>query len=131
MGGKNIGDSGDGVLKALGRPFVFQAKDIFNKMYPDCEFLPRAPDPEEIILDDDEQSKAADGAAEASADGETTAAEPQWIPTGPYVPVYSLHAALLPPTCLSALQLQYCFLSTYANMPKKIKTHTHTHTKSY
>lgn len=24
------------------------------KMYPDCEFLPRAPDPEEIILCDDE-----------------------------------------------------------------------------
>ncbi|XP_054261403.1 rab proteins geranylgeranyltransferase component A-like [Macrosteles quadrilineatus] len=32
---------------------VKQAKDIFKKMYPDCEFLPRAPDPEEIVLDDD------------------------------------------------------------------------------
>uniref|UniRef100_A0A1B6CWS9 Rab proteins geranylgeranyltransferase component A n=1 Tax=Clastoptera arizonana TaxID=38151 RepID=A0A1B6CWS9_9HEMI len=32
---------------------VKQAKEIFNKMYPDCEFLPRAPDPEEIVLDDD------------------------------------------------------------------------------
>lgn len=24
-------------------------------MYPDCEFLPRAPDPEEIVLEDDIQ----------------------------------------------------------------------------
>lgn len=24
-------------------------------MYPDCEFLPRAPDPDEIVLDDDSQ----------------------------------------------------------------------------
>lgn len=24
-------------------------------MYPECEFLPRAPDPEEIVLDDDSQ----------------------------------------------------------------------------
>lgn len=33
---------------------VKKAKDIFIKMYPDCEFLPRAPDPEEIILCEDE-----------------------------------------------------------------------------
>ncbi|XP_046394320.1 rab proteins geranylgeranyltransferase component A [Ischnura elegans] len=31
---------------------VKQAKDIFEKMYPGCEFLPRAPDPEEIVVDD-------------------------------------------------------------------------------
>lgn len=31
---------------------VKQAKQIFEKMYPGCEFLPRAPDPEEIIVDD-------------------------------------------------------------------------------
>ncbi|KAG8315248.1 hypothetical protein J6590_075347 [Homalodisca vitripennis] len=34
---------------------VKQAKEIFKKMYPDCEFLPRAPDPEEIVLDDDSE----------------------------------------------------------------------------
>ncbi|KAG8229783.1 hypothetical protein J437_LFUL005864 [Ladona fulva] len=32
--------------------FEFAAKQIFEKMYPGCEFLPRAPDPEEIIVDD-------------------------------------------------------------------------------
>lgn len=32
----------------------FQAKEIFSKMYPDSEFLPRAPDPEEIILEGEE-----------------------------------------------------------------------------
>lgn len=35
---------------------VKQAKEIFTKMYPDAEFLPRAPDPEEIILDGDEET---------------------------------------------------------------------------
>lgn len=34
-----------------------QAKAIFKSMYPDDEFLPRAPDPEEIIIGgDDEES---------------------------------------------------------------------------
>lgn len=31
-----------------------QARQIFTKMYPEEEFLPRAPDPEEIILEGDE-----------------------------------------------------------------------------
>lgn len=34
----------------------FQAKEIFNQLYPDCEFLPRAPDPEEIVLEGDESA---------------------------------------------------------------------------
>ncbi|XP_066581307.1 rab proteins geranylgeranyltransferase component A [Prorops nasuta] len=33
---------------------VNQAKNIFKSMYPDEEFLPRAPDPEEIVLEGDE-----------------------------------------------------------------------------
>jgi len=33
---------------------LFQAKSIFSKMYPDSEFLPRAPDPEELSLEVDE-----------------------------------------------------------------------------
>ncbi|KAJ4446648.1 hypothetical protein ANN_13345 [Periplaneta americana] len=33
---------------------VKQAKEIFTKMYPDSEFLPRAPDPEEIVLEGEE-----------------------------------------------------------------------------
>ncbi|PSN42493.1 hypothetical protein C0J52_09794 [Blattella germanica] len=35
---------------------VKQAKEIFNRMYPDNEFLPRAPDPEEIVLDGEDGS---------------------------------------------------------------------------
>jgi len=35
---------------------VNQAKEIFNKMYPDSEFLPRAPDPEEIMIEGDESA---------------------------------------------------------------------------
>jgi hypothetical protein len=35
---------------------LFQAKNIFSKMYPDSEFLPRAPDPEEILLEGDEST---------------------------------------------------------------------------
>lgn len=35
---------------------VKQAKEIFSKMYPDSEFLPRAPDPEEIVLEGDESA---------------------------------------------------------------------------
>lgn len=33
---------------------VMQAKEIFKGMYPDEDFLPRAPDPEEIVLEGDE-----------------------------------------------------------------------------
>ncbi|KAK2586255.1 hypothetical protein KPH14_001511 [Odynerus spinipes] len=33
---------------------VDQAKEIFKSMYPDEDFLPRAPDPEEIVLEGDE-----------------------------------------------------------------------------
>ena len=36
--------------------YFFQAKEIFSKMYPDSEFLPRAPDPEEILLEGDESA---------------------------------------------------------------------------
>ncbi|KAK7865799.1 hypothetical protein R5R35_001264 [Gryllus longicercus] len=35
---------------------VKQAKEIFTKMYPESEFLPRAPDPEEIVLEGEEGS---------------------------------------------------------------------------
>ncbi|XP_031838052.1 rab escort protein [Nomia melanderi] len=34
---------------------VNQAMSIFKAMYPDEDFLPRAPDPEEIVLDDEEE----------------------------------------------------------------------------
>jgi hypothetical protein len=37
-------------------PPFFQAKEIFSKMYPDSEFLPRAPDPEEIVLEGDDST---------------------------------------------------------------------------
>ncbi|KRT80051.1 hypothetical protein AMK59_8370 [Oryctes borbonicus] len=32
---------------------IKKAKEIFNSIYPDVEFLPRAPDPEEIIIGED------------------------------------------------------------------------------
>lgn len=35
---------------------VTEAKEIFSKMYPDSEFLPRAPDPEEILLEGEEST---------------------------------------------------------------------------
>ncbi|PNF21570.1 hypothetical protein B7P43_G12710 [Cryptotermes secundus] len=35
---------------------VTEAKAIFSKMYPDSEFLPRAPDPEEILLEGEESA---------------------------------------------------------------------------
>lgn len=31
--------------------WLFQAKTIFNEIFPETEFLPRAPDPEEIIIE--------------------------------------------------------------------------------
>lgn len=34
---------------------MFKAMSIFKAMYPDEDFLPRAPDPEEIVLDDEEE----------------------------------------------------------------------------
>lgn len=39
---------------------VKKAKDIFQRIYPDIEFLPRAPDPDEIIFGEEEQSKLND-----------------------------------------------------------------------
>lgn len=34
--------------------FFLQAKNLFTKIYPTEEFLPRAPDPDEIIIGDDD-----------------------------------------------------------------------------
>ncbi|XP_066998765.2 rab proteins geranylgeranyltransferase component A 2 [Anabrus simplex] len=49
---------------------VNQAKDIFTKMYPESEFLPRAPDPEEIVLEGDEAAPgpAFEGESEGKAE---------------------------------------------------------------
>ena len=51
--------------------YIEQAERVFHEMYPDEEFLPRAPDPEEIILDFEDapesqvqQSKHAQGSEE-------------------------------------------------------------------
>ncbi|XP_018335207.1 rab proteins geranylgeranyltransferase component A 2 [Agrilus planipennis] len=38
-------------------PSIKIAKGIFEKMYPDSEFLPRAPDPEEIVIEGDESNE--------------------------------------------------------------------------
>lgn len=36
-----------------------QARETFQKIYPNEEFLPRAPDPEEIVFDGDESAAQA------------------------------------------------------------------------
>lgn len=44
---------------------VWQAKDLFERFYPTEEFLPRAPDPDEIVDDDrDATEPSADLVAE-------------------------------------------------------------------
>lgn len=53
----------------------FQARDLFAKLYPIEEFLPRAPDPEEIIFGDDETSTAAGNVALNDVKPEENAAE--------------------------------------------------------
>jgi len=35
---------------------IANARDIFGKMFPDADFLPRAPDPEEIVVDGEDPS---------------------------------------------------------------------------
>ncbi|KAK4886577.1 hypothetical protein RN001_002848 [Aquatica leii] len=37
-------------------PAIAQAKEIFTSIYPDFEFLPRAPDPEEIIIEGEDNN---------------------------------------------------------------------------
>lgn len=47
------------VTKANIQTFVFvQAKNIFKEIYPDADFLPRAPDPDEIIIGDEAEESA-------------------------------------------------------------------------
>lgn len=41
-----------------------QAKNLFTEIYPDEEFLPRAPDPEEIVIEDDHQLQNTDSVTE-------------------------------------------------------------------
>ena len=49
---------------------IISAKTIFHGMFPDEEFLPRAPDPEEIVFGEDETTAEADN--ETTADGEAS-----------------------------------------------------------
>lgn len=51
-----------------------QAKDIFNRIYPDQEFLPRAPDPEEIIIGDEADDNDV-GQASGDTSGDLKAVE--------------------------------------------------------
>nr|XP_022900003.1 rab proteins geranylgeranyltransferase component A 1 isoform X1 [Onthophagus taurus]XP_022900004.1 rab proteins geranylgeranyltransferase component A 1 isoform X2 [Onthophagus taurus] len=39
---------------------IKKAKKIFNALYTDCEFLPRAPDPEELIIGEEEEDEKQD-----------------------------------------------------------------------
>lgn len=47
-----------------------QAKRLFRKICPDEEFLPRAPDPDEIVFGDDENPVPSDGFRELATDSE-------------------------------------------------------------
>lgn len=47
---------------------IDQAKDVFHEMFPGEEFLPRAPDPEEIILDFEDSSATSAAAGGDNAD---------------------------------------------------------------
>lgn len=50
---------------------VNEAREVFRTMYPNEEFLPRAPDPEEILLE--HENNPGDHRAPEEADGEVTA----------------------------------------------------------
>lgn len=56
-------------LKSINICF-FQAKSIFSRICPEEEFLPRAPDPEEIVLEDAEPAE--EEKPEESSEKETT-----------------------------------------------------------
>lgn len=48
--------------------FIFQARDIFKKILPEEEFLPKAPNPEDIIYVDDTEAQVADGSSKSEFD---------------------------------------------------------------
>lgn len=55
---------------------IKKAKAIFTSMYPNDEFLPRAPDPEEIILGDDrEDGESSKGFSEDGKEKETSVSQ--------------------------------------------------------
>lgn len=56
----------------------FQAKRIFQKLYDDEEFLPRAPDPDEIIIEGDNPT---DPSPSIVQEFESSIDEPQEIET--------------------------------------------------
>ncbi|KAJ8922725.1 hypothetical protein NQ315_007760 [Exocentrus adspersus] len=49
---------------------IKQAKQIFNELYPETEFLPRAPDPEEIVIGDEDEANE-ETTTEGKADSDT------------------------------------------------------------
>lgn len=48
---------------------IAEASDLFKKIYPEDEFLPRAPDPEEIIIGDDSETNDAAQTIESNSSG--------------------------------------------------------------
>lgn len=57
----------------------FQAKRIFQKLYGDEEFLPRAPDPDEIIIEGDNPTDPSQSMLQEfeSSPGESEVIEPE------------------------------------------------------
>jgi len=54
-----------------------QARDVFTKILPEEEFLPKAPNPEDIIYVDDAEAQVADGNSQSEfAEQETDQSEP-------------------------------------------------------
>jgi len=52
--------------------FIFQAKQVFEKICPEEEFLPKAPNPEDIIYDDSETGDEKETGFESEAGTATT-----------------------------------------------------------
>lgn len=59
ISGFELKSNGSGLIQATAPPFyeldydksIQDARNIFSKLYADQEFLPRAPDPEEIVIE--------------------------------------------------------------------------------
>ncbi|VEN53356.1 unnamed protein product [Callosobruchus maculatus] len=51
---------------------VKKAKEIFSKIYPDEEFLPRAPDPEEIVIEGEDEETEDKEVGDKNTDDEAT-----------------------------------------------------------
>merc|ERR1719348_1135630 len=62
---------------------IADAKNIYNGMFPEEEFLPRAPDPEEIIFGEDENKDQDNDDSHQKVDSESTEVNPESTEVNP------------------------------------------------